>query len=317
MPSTAGGYPVPGSHSNINPSDRRQTANPNLLAAPTSAIRPVSTLQRSTSLDVHAPSPPPPEDQPSEFQSAFRNISNNASSIAPGVPDTASPYNGEWVFLQNPNPQSAYTYSDADTGSNQLSMIAPGSSYVGVASSHLSSPRLSSLRSEGFSVIDSAYPHAQRHIPRIDTPSEFTRLSSPLMPGFSVPRDSETGSLPYPTLPTGNPNGGRLNLPQSQPPTYPPCRLTEDGLLIVPSVPGPPEDETEGSRRGGNKPLYCPRAPARKTRFASDIQRKSIPEESEEWCSLVNLSPNVMPFRKGKYTRTRRCPSYYDSDIIS
>jgi hypothetical protein len=278
----------------------------------------VSTLQRSSSLDVHAPSPPPSppsEDQPSELQSAFKDISNSAPVKAPAASDITSPFNGEWVFLQNQNLQSGYTYSDADTGSNQFSMIAPGSPYVGVANSHISSPRLSSLRSEGFTVIDS-YPHAQHHPPRIDTPSGPTRLPSPLMPGYTVPLDSETGSLPYPTLPTGNPNGGRLHLPQSQPPKYPPCRRTEDGLLIVPSVPRSPDDEIEGSRKGGNKSLSCHTTPVRKTRFASDIQRKSIPEESDEAPALFDLSPNVIPYRKGKYPRRRRCPSYYDSDII-
>ncbi|CRG82936.1 hypothetical protein PISL3812_00283 [Talaromyces islandicus] len=301
--STAGVHPVSNSHSNIGPGDSTQTASPNLLAVPTSATRPVSTLQRSSSLDVHAPSPPPSEDQPSEFQAAFRSVPNST----PGISDTTSPFNGEWVFLQNQNLQSAYTYSD-DTGSNKFSIITPGSPYVGVAGSHLSSPRLSSLRSEGFTVVDSAYPHLQRHIPRIDTPSASTRLSSPIMPGYNVPRDSETGSLPYPTLPTGNPNGGRLNLPQSQPPKYPPCRLTEDGLLIVPSVPGPPDDESEGSRKGGNKSHPYHTAPVRKTRFTSSIQRNSIPEESYEAPALVNLGPNVIPYRKGKYTR-RRYPS--------
>lgn len=321
MASTAGGYPVSNSRSNIDLSDSRRTSSSNTLEVPGSSVRPVSTFQRSSSLDVHAPSPPPSEDQISGFQSAFKNISNSAPARAPGVSDTTPPFNGEWVFLQNQNLQnqnlqSAYTYSDADTGSNQFSMVGPGSSYVGVANSHLSSPRLSSLRSEGFTVIDNTYPHAQRHMLRIDTPSGFTRLSSPLMPGFSVPLDFESGTLPYPPLPTGNPNGGRLNLPHSQPPKYPPCRLTEDGLLIVPSVPGPPDNETEPSRNGVNKPRSSHTAPVRKARFASDVQKKSIPEESNESPALFNLSPNVMPYRKGKYPRRRRCPSYYDSDIV-
>jgi hypothetical protein len=276
----------------------------------------VSTLQRSSSLDVHAPSPPSSEDQPSEFQSTFRSVLNNVPARPPSTSETTSPLNGEWVFLHNQSLQPAHTFSDADTGSNGVSMIAPGSPYIGVSSSHLSSPRLSSLRSEGFTVIDSAYPHSPRYIPRIDTPSGSTRLSSPLMPTFSVPRDSETGSLPYPTLPTGNPGLGRLNLPQSQPPKYPACRLTEDGLLIVPSVPGPPGDETERSRKHGNRPLSYHTAPVRRTRFASSIQTKSIPKESDEGPALVGLSPNVMPYRKGRYPRRRRCPSYYDSDIV-
>lgn len=98
--------------------------------------------------------------------------------------------------------------------------------------------------------------------------------------------------------------------PRIEAPKYPPCWTTDDGLLIVPSVPA--ELVKEKTQQFGDHEL---------TETTSSMRTKhAIPSNGnhtvDDLVDVAALSPNVTTYRKANCPRRKRSPSYYDPDIL-
>lgn len=100
--------------------------------------------------------------------------------------------------------------------------------------------------------------------------------------------------------------------PRIDAPKYPPCWTTDDGLLIVPSVPGELAKDVPQQVTSDNQELV----ETSSSNKAKHTITSNNSDPAETLVEFAALSPNVTTYRKGNCPRKKRSPSYYDLDIL-
>ncbi|KAH8703804.1 hypothetical protein BGW36DRAFT_444319 [Talaromyces proteolyticus] len=271
---------------------------------------------RSSSLEVHASSTCQLGCQSPEVQYDIIGLPDipiyepAGNSRLPG-PDIPTPLSHEgWVFLHN---QTYPRDSDNDTRASRWFLVPP----ILSASQAVSPPRfnanISSLCSErSFTSGHSSRVHD--HIPVYNLDSPFSSPSIPPYEAQGLPAYSSLNAESQLALssmpPLENFSSDGTQLPQLLSLIYPPCWLSEEGLLIVPSVPRVPIDNDETPTKANNN-RNTPQAASSQSKSERSSVRGVILDDD-----TVILSPHVTQHRKGRCPKRQRCPSYNDSDII-
>lgn len=266
-------------------------------------------LARSTSLEVHVPSPIPLDEQ-LESPTALVDI-DLGSPQDPIAPTSFG--NESSLTIQN----SARRYSFAETTTTESSgfvVLTPQLSSNESRSSSVPAPPFSPWQPvrnpAGFvpsphlmTIEETLNDQLYRPCPRLD------------LGPINQNNTSEYGSIRNYSRPlsiaSGGHNGERPLPSRIESPKYPPCWTTDDGLLIVPSVPGELVKDISQPITSGNQELI---------ETAPSTQKHAIPsnnsDPANDLVDVAALSPNVTTYRKGNCPRRKRSPSYYDPDIL-
>lgn len=267
-------------------------------------------LARSSSLEVHASSPVPLEKQP-ESPTALVDIDLGSPQDL-----RASTSFREESLLPIQNSARRYSFPEITTSeSSGFVVLTPQLSSTESRSSPVPAPPFSRWQQiRNFAGIIPS-PHLvtieetlddqlYRPCPRLDLGP--TNLND--MPEYGgVVRNY---SRPLPIV-SGSHSNERPRPPRTDAP-YPPCWTTEEGLLIVPSVPGELVKERSSQNKSDNHELV-------ETTSSTQSRHAINSKESDAAHDLVDvaaLSPNVTTHRKGNCPRRKRSPSYYDPDIL-
>lgn len=268
-------------------------------------------LARSTSLEVHVPSPIPREEQ---LESPTAPVNIDLGSPQDPIAPTSF---GEGSSLSIQHSTRRYSFAETTTSnSSGFVVLTPQASSNESRSSSVPAPPFSPWQpvrnAAGFvpsphlmTIEESLDDQLYRPCPRLDLGPINQNTSSEY--GGVVRNYSRPLSIA-----SGGHNGERPLPPRIESPKYPPCWTTDDGLLIVPSVPGEFVKDISQLITSGNQELV---------ETASSAQtRHAIPSNNTDTANdivdVAALSPNVTTYRKGNGPRRKRSPSYYDPDIL-
>ncbi|KAE8547885.1 hypothetical protein EYB25_009678 [Talaromyces marneffei] len=266
---------------------------------------------RSTSLEVHVPSPIPLEEQlgsPTDLVDANLGSPQDLRALKSFREESSLP-------IQNP----ARRYSFAETTTSESSGFV------------VLTPQISSTESRSSSVPAppfSPWQHMRNPAGFIPSPHLMTieeTLDDQLYrscPGLDLGPINQNDSLLYGggvrnysrplSVASAGYTGERPRPPRIGAPKYPPCWTTDEGLLIVPSVPG----ELVKKRL---QPTTLVSEETVETTSSTQTKNAMSPIKINTADNLVDfaaLSPNVTTYRKGTCPRRKRSPSYYDPDIL-
>jgi hypothetical protein len=269
------------------------------------------SLARSTSLEVHVPSPIPLEEElesptalidinlgsPQDLRAPTSFREENSLSVQHSV--------RRYSFAETTTSESSgfvvLTPQLASTESRPSSVPAPPFSpwqQIRNPAGFVPSPHLMTIEE----TLDN---QLYRPCPRLDlgpinqiNTSEYGGVVRNYIRPLSVASGGHNSERPLP--------------PPINAPKYPPCWATDDGLLIVPSVPGELVEDKSQPITSGNQELV-------ETTSSTQTMHAIPANDSNSADDLVDvaaLNPNVTTYRKGNCPRRKRSPSYYDPDIL-
>ncbi|EED13887.1 hypothetical protein TSTA_101270 [Talaromyces stipitatus ATCC 10500] len=260
-------------------------------------------LARSSSLEVHAPSPTPEEELESPTILASTGLDGPLITEDSSFPIQNS--TARHSFSDTTSETSSFiilTPQVSSTDSKTSSAPAPPSSpwqHIRNPAGFMPSPRLVTIEEALDDQLQQPCPPLD-HITRHGITSNYG----------GIVRSCGPPSLPASTC--GSHTGERPRPPRIDAPKYPPCWTTAEGLLIVPSVPGELVMDRMEQIRSGNDEFL-------ETTLSAHTQHGNSSSESDmtdDFETVAALSPNVTAFRKGRCPRRKRSPSYYDLDIL-
>ncbi|OKL63484.1 hypothetical protein UA08_01968 [Talaromyces atroroseus] len=251
-------------------------------------------IERSSSLEVHASSPVPLEKDLSELSTLPLDEDLENKQIL-GTDGAASSIGEERVFPTQ-SYASVYPFSETTSESGSYIVVTPRTSHAETKSSAYPSPRYSEVQQLNNSTVFIPSPHLATIDEAFDDQFSYLRTTHPLATSYNSAPPTFCGlSTPNsPAIyPTNHASEKLRRPPYGDGLKYPPCRTTEDGLLIVPSVPGelPGEISKEPTRN----------------EYPTRSERSNNPDDQ---FAVAPLSPNVTAYRKGKYPRRKRYSSY-------
>ncbi|KUL81661.1 hypothetical protein ZTR_11145 [Talaromyces verruculosus] len=263
-------------------------------------------LARSTSLEVHVPSPIPLDEQ-LESPTALVDI-DLGSPQDPIAPTRFG--EGSSLTIQN----SARRYSFAETTTTESSgfvVLTPQLSSNESRSSSVPAPPFSPWQSVRNPAGFVPSPHLMTIEETLDDQLYWPCPRLDIGP-INQNNASEYGGIRNYSRPLSMASGGHNGeRPRLDSPKYPPCWTTDDGLLIVPSVPGELVKDISQPITSDNQELV---------EITSSTQKHAIPsnnsDSANDLLDVAALSPNVTTYRKGNCPRRKRSPSYYDPDIL-
>lgn len=272
-------------------------------------------LARSTSLEVHVPLPNPIEERLESPNDLVDINLGSPQEVRPALSTKESSLTA--ATAQN----SARRYSFAETTTSESGsfiILTPQlSSGTPSRSSSVPAPPFSPWQAvrnpAGFvpsphlrTIEETLDDQLNRPNPRLDH-SPLYQDGAPQYGGVV-----SNYSRPLSVVP-GAHNGERPLLPpRIENAKYPPCWTTEEGLLIVPSVPGELVKEFT-PRDVSENPDLVETVSSNEKKIAISADKSDTADDLVE---VAALSPNVTTYRKGNFPRRKRSPSYYDPDIL-
>lgn len=289
------------------------TASGNLIVEVDESQRP--RLARSSSLEVHAASPTP-SDAPLESSASWTEI-NSDGSYDPRDESITSLIKGSGP-LNHQGRSNRFSFSE--TASERSSFVVLSSQISGTDS------RASSVPAPPFSPAQQIRPFtACLPSPQLMTIEEAlddpSPQSYPLQNSMSIMqrRPPEHGRFVASYMPPSMLVTSHRDFPSDCPqPTsannskYPPCWVSNDGLLIVPSVPGVLIEDTSQQNITESETVEVMSPTKEKHNLMTE--NLDIPDDLE---IVAALSPNVTAYRKGKHPTRKRGHGFYNADILS
>lgn len=301
----------------------RVTTSPNLEINPGfGSQRP--PFERSSSLEVHASSPTSNEEE-SEVSALVRfDVVRDSSQDLEAKKAISSAREEHKLPIQSHF--AGYSVSEATSESDSQIILTPQTSRTTSRAGSQPSSSLSPAFTPAWPISDAVVFPSSPYLATIQE-TAFDEQFYPPHPTHEHPTNDYSITQAYgglgihraPSVHTSpihaDSIGEQPRLPHIDPLKYPPCWKTEEGLLIVPSVPGEVPEERTVRCQPQRYNLHGEITSATEKEDQDPPPLKGN-DTVDNQVTFAALSPNVMAYRKGKYPQKKRNPSYYDPDIL-
>lgn len=265
-------------------------------------------LARSTSLEVHVPSPIP-QDEQLESPTAFVELDLEGPQDLKSLASF-----GSESSLAIVNPTRRHSFAETATSSSSgFVLLAPQVSSNDSRPSSVPARQVEPWQLVRNPAVFIPSPHLmtieETLIDQLEQPCPRLDLSP-----ISQHKTLEHGGAVNYSRPLSVASGG-ISSARPLPPRigaskYPPCWTTDDGLLIVPSVPG---ELVKGKAQHFGEYEMSETTSSTQIKHANPSNANNTADDLVE---VAALSPNVTTYRKANCPRRKRSPSYYDPDIL-
>lgn len=264
-------------------------------------------LARSTSLEVHVPSPIP-QDEQSESPTAFVELDLGGPQDLKSLTSFGSDSS---LAIVNPTRRHSFAETATSSSSGFVVLAPQVSSNESRPSSVparpvepwqlVRNPAAFILSPHLMTIEETLDDQLKQPCPRLDI--------SPICQHKSLEHGVVSYSRPL-SVASGGINSARPLPPRVEASKYPPCWTTDDGLLIVPSVPG---ELVKGTAQRSGEYEMSETTSSTQTKHATPSTASNT---ADDLVDVAALSANVTTYRKENCPRRKRSPSYYDPDIL-